>query len=144
MGSSKLKDLKAYVRYDGSGRVVSGSLIFRKKKPKNGRWVEIAKSLCCNDNPVPHPSTTTTTTTNNVVSYSFYVSYWFNLTASCSTTVQGYMTVYSASPTLQPGSFAFTNPQLTTVPPAGYILNTGMTYPRLIVLSGGYLEARTC
>lgn len=43
MGSVKLKDLKAFVRYDGSGRVVAGSLVFRKKKPKNGRWVEITK-----------------------------------------------------------------------------------------------------
>jgi len=51
MGSSKLKDLKAFVRYDGSGRVVAGSLVFRKNKPKNGRWVEIPKSLCCNDVP---------------------------------------------------------------------------------------------
>jgi hypothetical protein len=51
MGSSKLKDLKAFVRYDGSGRVVAGSLVFRKNKPKNGRWVEIPKSLCCNNVP---------------------------------------------------------------------------------------------
>jgi hypothetical protein len=60
MGSVKLKDLKAYVRYDGSGRVVSGSLVFRKKKPKNGRWVEIPKNLCCDG---ANPSSTTTTTT---------------------------------------------------------------------------------
>jgi len=58
MGSVKLKDLKAFVRYDGSGRVVSGSLIFRKKKPKNGRWSEITKNLCCTES-----GTTTTTTT---------------------------------------------------------------------------------
>lgn len=61
MGSVKLKDLKAYVRYDGSGRVVAGSLVFRKKKPKNGRWVEIPKNLCCDG---PNPSSSTTTTTN--------------------------------------------------------------------------------
>jgi hypothetical protein len=62
MGSVKLKDLKAYVRYDGSGRVVAGSLVFRKKKPRNGRWVEITKNQCCN--PIPIPPTSTTTTTN--------------------------------------------------------------------------------
>ena len=31
MGSNQ--NLKAYVRYDGSNRVVAGSLIFRRKKP---------------------------------------------------------------------------------------------------------------
>jgi len=32
------RNLKAFVRYDGSGRVVAGSLILRKNKPKVGRW----------------------------------------------------------------------------------------------------------
>lgn len=41
------KKLKAYVRYDGSGRVVAGSLILRKKKPKVGKWVEIPAYECC-------------------------------------------------------------------------------------------------
>lgn len=64
MGSVKFKDLKAYVRYDGNGRVVAGSMVFRKKKPKNGRWYEISSNLCCNAG--PNPGTTTTTTTQNV------------------------------------------------------------------------------
>lgn len=59
MGSVKFKDLKAYVRYDGNGRVVAGSMVFRKKKPKNGRWYEISSNLCCN----PGGNSTTTTTT---------------------------------------------------------------------------------
>ena len=61
MGNVKFKELKAFVRYDGSGRVVSGSLVFRKNKPKNGRWVEITKNQCCTG--TPSSSTTTTTTT---------------------------------------------------------------------------------
>lgn len=48
MGSNK-RDLKAYVRYDGSGRVVAGSLILRKNKPKVGKWVEVQTNECCND-----------------------------------------------------------------------------------------------
>lgn len=52
------RDLKAFVRYDGSGRVVAGSLILRKNKPKVGRWQEIQAYECCN-----FTSTTTTTTT---------------------------------------------------------------------------------
>ena len=51
------RNLKAFVRYDGSGRVVAGSLILRKQKPKVGNWQEIQAYECCNF------TTTTTTTT---------------------------------------------------------------------------------
>lgn len=56
---SNRKDLKAYVRYDGSGRVVPSSLVLRKTMPKNGKWVEVAAYECCN------PTTTTTSTTSS-------------------------------------------------------------------------------
>ena len=49
--------LKAFVRYDGSGRVIAGSLILQRFKPKVGNWVEIDAYECCN------PTTTTTTST---------------------------------------------------------------------------------
>lgn len=49
--------LKAYVRYDGTGRVIAGSLILQRFKPKVGNWQEIDAYECCN------PTTTTTTTT---------------------------------------------------------------------------------
>ena len=45
MGSNQ--NLKAYVRYDGSGRVVAGSLILRRQKPKVGNWQQIQKNQCC-------------------------------------------------------------------------------------------------
>jgi hypothetical protein len=48
--------LKAFVRYDGSGRVIAGSLILQANKPKVGNWQEIDAYECCN------PTTTTTTT----------------------------------------------------------------------------------
>ena len=51
------RNLKAFVRFDGSGRVVAGSLILRKQKPKVGNWQEIQAYECCNF------TTTTTTTT---------------------------------------------------------------------------------
>lgn len=41
------KKLNAYVRFDGSGRVVAGSLILRKKMPKVGRWQQIRAYECC-------------------------------------------------------------------------------------------------
>lgn len=45
------KKLKAFVRFDGSGRVVAGSLILRKKQPKVGRWQEISAYECCQPQP---------------------------------------------------------------------------------------------
>ncbi len=61
---SNKRDLKAFVRFDGSGRIVAGSLILRKNKPKVGKWHEIQAYECCNYVP-----TTTTTTTAYVGSY---------------------------------------------------------------------------
>lgn len=51
--------LKAWVRYDGTGRVIAGGPILQSSKPKVGNWVEIDASECCNY----VPTTTTTTTT---------------------------------------------------------------------------------
>jgi hypothetical protein len=59
MGAYNRKDLKAYVRYDGSGRVVAGSLILRRQKPKVGNWKEVPAYECC----APTTTTTTSTTT---------------------------------------------------------------------------------
>lgn len=56
MASNK-KLLKAFVRYDGSGRIIAGSLILRMKKPKTGNWTQIQAYECCD----PNFSTTTTT-----------------------------------------------------------------------------------
>jgi hypothetical protein len=51
-----MSKLKAFVRYDGSGRIVPSSIILAKSKPKVGNWVETNAYECCN-------YTTTTTTT---------------------------------------------------------------------------------
>lgn len=47
--------LKAWVRYDGMGRVIPGGPVLSLKRPKVGNWQEIPANLCCN------PTTTTTT-----------------------------------------------------------------------------------
>lgn len=52
------KNLKAFVRYDGNGQVVPGSLVMRKSMPKVGHWVQIESNNCCSS-----LTTTTTTTT---------------------------------------------------------------------------------
>lgn len=56
------RDLKAYVRYDGSGRVVPGSLILRRKKPKVGVWTEVQGYECCTS--FTDVTITTTVSTN--------------------------------------------------------------------------------
>ena len=47
------RNLKAFVRFDGSGRVVAGSLILRKQKPKVGNFQEIQGYQCCNVGEIP-------------------------------------------------------------------------------------------
>ena len=48
-----MNKLKAFVRYDGSGCMVSGSLILRQFKPRVGNWEEILANECCNPSPSP-------------------------------------------------------------------------------------------
>ena len=43
------RDLKAYSRFDGTGRIVPGSTVLRRQKPKVGNWKEIPAYECCND-----------------------------------------------------------------------------------------------
>lgn len=58
-----MSNLKAFVRIDGSGQVVAGSLILQANKPKVGNWREIDSKLCCN------PTSTTSTTTTSLSCY---------------------------------------------------------------------------
>jgi hypothetical protein len=43
------RDLKAYSRFDGTGRIVPGSTVLRRNKPKNGNWKETQAYECCDD-----------------------------------------------------------------------------------------------
>lgn len=40
-------DLRAFIRYDGNGKVVPGGNILARKEPKVGNWTEIAADECC-------------------------------------------------------------------------------------------------
>jgi hypothetical protein len=42
------RDLKAYSRFDGTGRIVPGSTVLRRNKPKVGNWKETQAYECCN------------------------------------------------------------------------------------------------
>jgi hypothetical protein len=54
--SNNNNKLKAFVRFDGSGRIVPSSLIVQAFKPAVGNYKQIDAKECCN-------YTTTTTTT---------------------------------------------------------------------------------
>lgn len=56
------RDLTAYVRYDATNRVVAGSLVLRRSKPKNGNWKEVQTYECCNDVTI-----TTTVSNSNII-----------------------------------------------------------------------------
>ena len=56
MASNK-RSLQAYVRYDGNGRIIPGSLILNRFKPEVGDWRETPAYECCN-----YTTTTSTTT----------------------------------------------------------------------------------
>jgi hypothetical protein len=62
---SNRRDLKAYVRYDGSGKVIPGSLILQRKSPKVGDWKEIDAYECCN--PTTSTSSTSTSSTSTTI-----------------------------------------------------------------------------
>ena len=55
--SNNNNKLKAFVRFDGSGRIVPSSLIVQAFKPKVGNYKEIDAKECCN-----YTTTTTSTT----------------------------------------------------------------------------------
>jgi hypothetical protein len=59
--------LKAYVLYDGTGRVIAGSLILQRFKPKVGNWQEIDAYECCNPTTTTTTSSAPTTTTTTTV-----------------------------------------------------------------------------
>jgi hypothetical protein len=64
--STNKRDLKAFSRFDGTGRIIPGSTVLRRNKPKNGNWKEVQAYECCNftttTTTTVAPSTTTTTT----------------------------------------------------------------------------------
>lgn len=91
MGQQKNTNLKAYVRFDGTGRVVPSSLILQRFKPKDGNWQEINATECCSD-----LTTTTTTSTSTSTTTSTSTSTTTTTSTSTSTTT----TTTTAAPTV--------------------------------------------
>lgn len=40
--------LKSYARLDAKNRIIYSSVIYRKNKPKVGKWIELTSNQCCN------------------------------------------------------------------------------------------------
>ncbi len=57
------RNLFEFIRLDGNLRDISGSNVWRKKMPKNGKWRAVSGYLCCNTTTSTSTSTTSTTTT---------------------------------------------------------------------------------
>lgn len=101
--------LKAWVRYDGTGRVISGGPIFQVNKPKVGNWKQIDANLCCNGG-----STTTTTTTSGgggVTPTAWVVSTGFSQIDTCGNIP--YLIVYTSQSTLGLGVAVYLDASLT-------------------------------
>jgi hypothetical protein len=93
--------LKAYVRFDGTGRIVPSSLILQRFKPKDGNWQEIDAKECCNFVPTTTTTTTatpTTTTTSTSTSTSTTTSTSTSTTTSTSTSTSTTTTTTTAAP----------------------------------------------
>lgn len=39
--------IRKFIRLDGSNRTIPGSVVERKHKPKQGKWIEIPNDTCC-------------------------------------------------------------------------------------------------
>jgi hypothetical protein len=130
--------LKAYVRYDGTGRVIAGGPILQRFKPKVGNWVEIDAKECCNY----VPTTTTTTTAVPGLSVRISSNEMFDPVCTASTTLLVQVTSgTSLSDALTiTGDFASLGAYYTPVDP-----NDIMAQPptfRIAYLVGGVLKNR--
>ena len=97
--------LKAYIRYDGTGRVIAGSLILQRFKPKVGNWQEIDANECCNY----VPTTTTTTTTEAPVTTTTTSSSTSTSTSTTSTSTSTSTSTTRTTTTPAPGAcFCYT------------------------------------
>jgi hypothetical protein len=108
MANNITPKLKAFVRIDGTGRVIPGAPIFQAQKPKVGNWREI---------PLYYrgDSTTTSTTTAGVVAYTITSGGYNNVSGACSNLGGGMLTtVYGLSTPLSVTAF-YTDQALTTL-----------------------------
>ena len=81
------RDLKAYSRFDGTGRIVPGSTVLRRQKPKVGTWIETQAYECCNDVTLEYTVLSPTITNVTVILFCNGTQINYLYTPSDSTTI---------------------------------------------------------
>lgn len=144
MANNITPKLKAYVQTDATGRVVSGTPVFRTSKPKNGNWREIPMYYRGTNS---SSSTTTTSTSSGngggTHPTAFVKGFWVTGFACYGNPVDGTMLFYSDSTTLQPGAKVYSNAALTFPIPEGYVFEVSPGY-KLVVGSDNALYNFNC
>jgi len=125
MGQQKNTSLKAYVRFDGTGRIVPSSLILQRFKPKDGNWKQINATECCSNT-----TTTTSSTTTLPPSYSTFINYSTTSGPEACYQAQDQFTVYTSSPIGQ-GVVMYIDAALTSPAPTGFYSANGLIYNSL-------------
>lgn len=130
--------LKAYVRFDGSGRIVPSSLIVQSVKPKDGNWKEIDSKECCNytttTTTTAAPTTTTSTTvaptTTTTTSFPGYYTWSIrkNISAAAACAEPSTADVYTAVSPLTFGVILYEDTLLTTPVPISFYATGGIAY----------------
>ncbi len=114
--SNNNNKLKAFVRFHGSGRIISSRLIVHAFKPKVGNWKEIDAKECCNYTTTTTttiaPTTTSTTTITPTTTTTTTGVYTYNVAQCCGGDP---ITLYSSSPSIIVGTVLYTNIGLTTL-----------------------------
>ena len=137
--SNNNNKLKAFVRFDGSGRIVPSSLIVQAFKPKVGNYKQIDAKECCNytttTTTTAAPTTTTTTTvepTTTTTTTSFIGYYtWLmgkNVSAAAACAEPSTAPVYSAVSPLALGVILYENTALTTPVAISFYAIDGVAY----------------
>jgi hypothetical protein len=137
MANNITPKLRAFVRIDGSGRVVPGSPIFQASKPKVGTWREI---------PLYYRGDTTNTTTTNGGGGNvtvFVKGGWPSPILACSTTSTDNILFYSSASSITAGIKIYTDAALTNPVAQNVSFSDDMT-TYLVTDSLGTIGVLTC
>lgn len=138
--SNNNNKLKAFVRFDGSGRIVPSSLIVQAFKPKVGNYQEIDAKECCNPTTTTTttaaPTTTTTSTTvepTTTTTTTEFIGYYTwsirkNISAAAACAEPSTADVYTAVSPLALGVILYEDTLLTTPVPISFYATDGVAY----------------
>jgi hypothetical protein len=129
---AKNNKLKAYIRFDGSGRVVPSSLIVQAFKPKVGNWKEINANECCN-----YTSTTTTTTAAPTTTTTTSIVITTLTLSDCNSDI---FTAYTTSPAFAVGIMIYQDNALT-IPYDSILLGTDIYSIYKYVITNGLVTS---